>query len=72
MAIVSSLVGLPVSLLMDYINTLYPDKSRYQQAFNKYKESLAILFNHEKELSSIERDSIKDPIRRRVPETAFE
>ena len=34
-AIVSSLVGLPVSLLMDYINTLFPDKSRYQQAFNK-------------------------------------
>ena len=71
-AIVSSLVGLPVSLLMDYINTLYPDKSRYQQAFNKYKESLEILFNHEKELSSIERDRRKDPIRRRVPETEFE
>ena len=34
-AIVSSLVGLPVSLLMDYINTLYPDKGLYQQAFNK-------------------------------------
>ena len=33
-AIISSLVGLPVSLLMDYINTLFPDRSRYQQAFN--------------------------------------
>jgi len=62
-AIVSSLVGLPVSLLMDYINTLYPDKSRYQQAFNKYKESLEILFNHERELSSSERNRRKDPIR---------
>jgi len=71
-AIVSSLVGLPVSLLMDYINTLYPDKSRYQQAFNKYKESLEILFNHEKELASVGRDRRKDPIRRRVPETEFE
>ena len=71
-AIVSSLVGLPVSLLMDYINTLYPDKSRYQQAFNKYKESLEILFNHEKELGSIGRDRRKDPIRRKVPEAEFE
>ena len=71
-AIVSSLVGLPVSLLMDYINTLYPDKSRYQQAFNKYKESLEILFNHEKELSGAGRDRRKDPSRQRVPETAFE
>ncbi len=71
-AIVSSLVGLPVSLAMDYINTLYPDKSRYQQAFNKYKESLEILFNHEKELASVGRDRRNDPIRRRVPETEFE
>jgi len=71
-AIVSSLVGLPVSLLMDYINTLYPDKSRYQQAFNKYQESLEILFNHEKELSSIGRDRRKDPIRRKVPETELQ
>ena len=59
-AIVSSLVGLPVSLLMDYINTLYPDKSRYQQAFNKYKESLEILFNHEKELDGIRQDRRKN------------
>jgi len=71
-AIVSSLVGLPVSLLMDYINTLYPDKSRYQQAFNKYKESLEILFNHEKELSSGERDRRKDPIRQKALEAEFE
>ena len=67
-AIVSSLVGLPVSLIMDYINTLYPDKSRYQQAFNKYKESLEILFNHEKELCSSERDRRKDPSRQKVLE----
>ncbi len=71
-AIVSSLVGLPVSLLMDYINTLYPDKSRYQQAFNKYKESLEILFNHEKELASAGRDRRKDPSRQKVSETEFE
>ncbi len=71
-AIVSSLVGLPVSLLMDYINTLYPDKSRYQQAFNKYKESLVILFNHEKELDSGGWDRRKDPIRQKVLETEFE
>ncbi len=48
-AIVSSLVALPVSLLIDYINTLYPDAERYQNAFNRYKLSLEILFNHEKE-----------------------
>ena len=71
-AIVSSLVGLPVSLIMDYINTLYPDKSRYQQAFNKYKESLEILFNHEKELCSGGRDRRKDPIRQKMLETEFE
>ncbi len=71
-AIVSSLVGLPVSLVMDYINTLYPDKSRYQQAFNKYKESLEILFNHEKELCSGGRDRRKDPSRQKVLETEFE
>ena len=71
-AIVSSLVGLPVSLLMDYINTLYPDKSRYQQAFNKYKESLEILFNHEQELASVGRDRRKDPIRRKVPVVELE
>jgi len=71
-AIVSSLVGLPVSLLMDYINTLYPDKSRYQQAFSKYKESLEILFNHEKELAGAGQDRRKDPIRQKVLETEFE
>ncbi|MEE8150546.1 MAG: hypothetical protein V3T43_02375 [Nitrosomonadaceae bacterium] len=87
-AIVSSLVGLPVSLLMDYINTLFPDKSRYQQAFNKYKESLEILFNHEKELDSIGRDrrhksgpqrvkepmqeSEEEPMQEGVLETEFE
>jgi len=49
-AIVSSLVGLPVSLLMEYINTLFPDESRYRQAFDKYKVSLELLFNHEQEL----------------------
>ncbi len=66
-AIVSSLVGLPVSLFMDYINTLYPDKTRYQTAFNKYKESLEILFNHEKELAGAGRDRRNDPIRRKEP-----
>jgi len=71
-AIVSSLVGLPVSLLMDYINTLYPDKTRYQHAFNKYKESLEILFIHEKELASAGRDRRIDPLRRKAPETELE
>lgn len=51
-AIISSLVGLPVSLFMDYINTLFADKSRYQQSFDKYKVSLEILFNHERELAA--------------------
>lgn len=67
-AIVSSLVGLPVSLLMDYINTLFPDKSRYQHAFSKYMESLEILFNHEKELNSSGRDRREDPTRQKVLE----
>jgi hypothetical protein len=67
-AIVSSLVGLPVSLFMDYINTLYPDKARYQHAFNKYKESLEILFLHEKELSGPAKDRRMDPLRRKSPE----
>ncbi|MFQ5452539.1 MAG: hypothetical protein ACE5DQ_03190, partial [Candidatus Paceibacterota bacterium] len=49
-AIISSLVGLPISLLMEYINTLFPDESRYRQAFNKYKVTLELLFNHEQEL----------------------
>jgi hypothetical protein len=62
-AIVSSLVGLPVSLLMDYINTLFPDKTQYQQAFNKYKISLEILFNHEKELDSVKyEDELDSPV----------
>ena len=68
-AIVSSLVGLPVSLLMDYINTLFPDKARYQQAFNKYKESLEILFNHERDLDSIGRDRRREPVQPSVVET---
>lgn len=48
-AIVSSLVALPVSLSIDYINTLFPDGERYQNAFNRYKLSLEILFKHEKD-----------------------
>jgi len=48
-AIVSSLVALPVSLSVDYINTLFPDAERYQHAFDRYKLSLEILFNHEKD-----------------------
>ena len=55
-AIVSSLVGLPTSLLMEYINTLFPDKDRYQRAFHTYKVALELLFNHEKELSAIRKD----------------
>lgn len=52
-AIVSSLVGLPVSLVMDYINTLFPDRARYQHAFERYRVSLEMLFNHEKEINAI-------------------
>jgi hypothetical protein len=59
-AIVSSLVGLPISLIMDYINTLFPDQGRYQQAFKQYKVSLEILFNHEQELDAIKRDRRKN------------
>ena len=59
-AIISSLVGLPVSLLMDYINTLFPDRSRYQQAFNRFKVCLEMLFNHEQELDNIRRDRRKN------------
>ena len=55
-AIVSSLVGLPTALLMEYINTLFPDQERYQRAFNSYKVALELLFNHEQELSSIRQD----------------
>jgi len=68
-AIISSLVGLPVSLLMDYINTLFPDKNRYQHSFSKYKESLEILFNHEKELHGSGRERRRDPIRQPAMET---
>jgi len=55
-AIVSSLVGLPTALLMEYINTLYPDQERYERAFHTYKVALELLFNHEQELSSIRQD----------------
>ena len=55
-AIVSSLVGLPTALMMEYINTLYPDQSRYERGFNTYKVALELLFNHEQELSSIRHD----------------
>ncbi len=55
-AIVSSLVGLPTSLLMEYINTLFPDQSRYLRAFHTYKVALELLFNHEQELSCIRQD----------------
>ena len=59
-AIVSSLVGLPTALLMEYINTLFPDQDRYQRAFNTYKIALELLFNHEQELSSIRQDRRKE------------
>ena len=55
-SIVSSLVGLPVSLLMDHINTLFPDKSQYQQAFNKFMISLELLFKHEQDLYKAQTD----------------
>ncbi len=55
-AIVSSLVGLPTALMMEYINTLFPDQDRYERGFNTYKVALELLFNHEQELSSIRRD----------------
>ena len=51
-AIVSSLVGLPVSLFMEYLNTLFPDEGRYRQAFNKFRVTLEMLFNHEQELNN--------------------
>jgi hypothetical protein len=59
-AIISSLVGLPTALLMEYINTLFPDQDRYQRAFNTYKVALELLFNHEQELSSIRQDRRKE------------
>jgi hypothetical protein len=55
-AIVSSLVGLPTALLMEYINTLFPDQDRYHRAFHTYKVALELLFNHEQELSGIRHD----------------
>jgi hypothetical protein len=55
-AIVSSLVGLPTALLIEYINTLFPDQDRYQRAFGTYKVALELLFIHEQELSSIRQD----------------
>ncbi len=55
-AIVSSLVGLPTALVMEYINTLFPDQDRYQRGFSTYKVALELLFNHEQELSSIRQD----------------
>jgi hypothetical protein len=51
-AIVSSLVGLPVSLFMEYLNTLFPDEGRYRQAFNKFTVALEMLFKHEQELNN--------------------
>lgn len=57
-AIISSLVGLPISLLMDYINTLFPDKEQYQQAFNKFKVCLEMLFIHEQELNREETEVV--------------
>jgi len=59
-AIISSLVGLPTALMMEYINTLFPDQDRYQRAFNTYKVALELLFNHEQELSSIRQDRRKE------------
>lgn len=55
-AIISSLVGLPTALMMEYINTLFPDKDRYERAFGTYKVALELLFNHEQELDSIRQD----------------
>ncbi len=63
-AIVSSLVGLPVSLLMDYINTLFPDESRYRQAFDKYKVTLEMLFNREQELDQGQAEGIAVQLQR--------
>ena len=55
-AIVSSLVGLPTALMMEYMNTLFPDQDRYERGFNTYKVALELLFNHEQELASIRQD----------------
>ena len=59
-AIVSSLVGLPTALMMEYINTLFQDQDRYHRAFSSYKVALELLFNHEQELSSIRQDRRKE------------
>ncbi|MDJ0870328.1 MAG: hypothetical protein QNJ87_01005 [Gammaproteobacteria bacterium] len=59
-AIVSSLVGLPTALMMEYINTLFQDQDRYHRAFSTYKVALELLFNHEQELSSIRQDRRKE------------
>ena len=59
-AIISSLVGLPTALMMEYINTLFPDQVRYERGFNTYKVALELLFNHEQELSSIRQDRRKE------------
>jgi hypothetical protein len=59
-AIISSLVGLPTALMMEYINTLFPDQDRYQRAFHTYKVALELLFNHEQELSGIRQDRRKE------------
>ncbi|MDH3856618.1 MAG: hypothetical protein OEV07_01385, partial [Gammaproteobacteria bacterium] len=48
--------GLPTALMMEYINTLFPDQDRYHRAFSTYKVALEILFTHEKELSGIRQD----------------
>jgi uncharacterized membrane protein YeaQ/YmgE (transglycosylase-associated protein family) len=55
-AIVSSLVGLPTALMMEYINTLFPDQDRYERGFSTYKVALELLFNHEQELAGIRQD----------------
>ena len=55
-AIVSSLVGLPTALMMEYINTLFPDQDRYERGFNTYKVAIELLFSHEQELFNIRQD----------------
>ena len=59
-AIVSSLVGLPTALMMEYINTLFPDQDLYQRAFSTYKVAMELLFKHEQELASIRQDRRKE------------
>ena len=57
---------------MDYINTLFADKSQYQQMFNKYKVSLEMLFNHEQELDNIRKDRRKEDSKEAHQETLKE